>query len=543
MARTSNPWQLPKVVFGAETYLGMQRGINQLANAIRPTLGPLPRYVAHKNFSTDLPESLDSGAVIARRIIQIRDRQADVGAMYLRNLLWRLHETAGDGTATAAVLFQAIYSRGVRYIAAGGNAMRLRRHLEQGARLIDNLLARETFEIEGRHRLARLAQTICYDQELSEQLGEIFDTIGPYGRLEIRGGHSRQPTREYVEGSYWESGLVSSSMITDQTRRRAVLENASILISNLEVREPRQIIPALEAALAAEMGALLLVVRSMSEATTSLLLMPQNRERLLVAAVKTPGSNITATREYLQDLALLTGGQPLLEESGDKLEKICAAHLGRVRRAWGEAEFFGIVGGRGDPARLRQHVAGLRAAHNQSDDPRDRERLLDRLGKLLGGTATLRVGGLSPVAVDLRKELATRTAQALRGALRDGVLPGGGVALLECIPALEEHARAAAATEERAAYQILRVACQAPARTLLENAGLDPSEILPDIGRHGQGFDVVAGQLVNMRQAGILDSAAVMRAAASGAIRSAALALTIDVLVHRANPPDSSTNP
>jgi chaperonin GroEL len=544
MTRTSNPWQTPKVIFNAAVYRGMQRGINQLANAIRPTLGPLPRFVVDKNFGTERIESLDNGAVIARRIIQLPNRQADVGAMYLRNLLWRLHETAGDGTATAAILFQAIYNHGVRYVVADGNAMRLRRHLEDGACLILNLLANRTRHIEGRARLAGLADAICYDQELSEALGEIFDVIGPYGRLEVRSGHISRLERQYVEGSYWDGPLCSPHMITDQIRQRALLEDAAILLSNLEVQEPADLIPAMEAALAAGARALLLVVKTISEAATSVLLAPPNRERLLVAAAKTPGADITATREFLQDLALLTGSRPLLLEAGDKLAKVRTEHLGRARRAWADAEYFGVVAGCGDPAELRRHVAGLRAAYNRADDPRDRKRLLDRLGKLLGGTAVLWVGGISPLAIDPRKEQATRTAEALRGALRDGVLPGGGVALLDCIPALEERYHAAADAEERAAYHILRRACEAPTRALLQNAGFDPSEILASVRQAGpgHGFDVVGRQVVHMERTGILDSAAVVRAAVRGAIHSAALALTIDVLVHRANPPDASIN-
>jgi chaperonin GroEL len=544
MSRTSNPWQTPRVIFDQAVQIGMRRGIDQLANAIRPTLGPLPRFVIDKNFGTERMESLDSGAVIARRIIQLPNRQADVGAMYLRNLLWRLHETAGDGTATAAILFQSLYHHGVRYMAANGNAMRLRRSLEDGAQLILDMLAARTRRVEGRPQFAALAETICYDHELSEDLGEIFDVVGPYGRLEIRSGHGFQPEWQYVEGSYWDGALLSPHMITDQPRQRALLEDAAVLLSNLEVQEPGDLIPILQAALDGGARALLLVVKSLPEAATAMLLMPQNRERLLVAAARTPGGDITATREALQDLALLTGGRPLLHEAGDRLAKVVPADLGRARRAWADAEYVGVVGGRGDPAEVRRHVAALRSAFSHADEPRDRKRLLDRLGRLHGGTAVLWVGAISPLAIDRRKEQALRTAEALRGALRDGVLPGGGVALLDCISALEERAHAANDPDQRAAYQILCHACEAPARALAQNAGCDPSEILARVRQAGpgQGFDVVAHQIVDVAQAGILDSAAVLRAAVGGAIHSAALALTINVLVHRANPPDASIN-
>jgi chaperonin GroEL len=523
----------------------MQRGIDQLADAIRPTLGPLPRLVLTTNPRLDHPESLDSGALIARRIVQIRDRQADVGAMYLRNLLWRLHETAGDGTATAAVLFQAIYAAGLRYLVAGNDPTRLRRHLEAAAQLVLDRLAAHTLQIEGRERIARLAETICSDHALSVELGDIFDVIGPYGRLEVRAGHSQRLEREYVEGRFWDGPLLSPHMASDAIRQRALLEEPAILVSNLEVREPGELIPVLEAAIGAGARSLLLIVRSLAEPATTLLLLPANRERLLVVAARTPGVDTTITRESMHDLALLTGGRPFVQEAGDTFERVGPVDLGRARRAWADAEYFGLVGGQGDPVELRRHVAAMRAAYGLADDARDRRRLLDRLGKLLGGAATLRVGALSPFAIDLRKEQATRTAEALRGALRDGLLPGGGVALLDCIPTLEVHRRAATDPEERAAYQILIQAFEAPARALFHNAGFDPVATLASVraAGPGYGFDVLRREVVPMAQAGILDSAAVVRAAVDGAIRSAALAFTINTLVHRANPPDSSTTP
>ena len=202
-------FQKPGIAFEPDCRYNFQAGVNQLLNAIRPTLGPYPRYVAIEELSSDKnkpPEILDNGGLIARRIIEISGADADVGAMFVRQMLWRLHETVGDGTATAAVLFQTIYNEGLRYLAAGGNAMLLRRHLESGLRLILTELERLTTPVAGQKQLAQIARTVCYDPPLAEMLGEIFDIIGEYGRLELRSGRSRSLEREYFEGMYWEWG-------------------------------------------------------------------------------------------------------------------------------------------------------------------------------------------------------------------------------------------------------------------------------------------------------------------------------------------------
>jgi chaperonin GroEL len=521
----------------------MQRGINQLANAIRPTLGPLPRLTINdKNLRTDKPELLDDGAVIARRVVQLRGREADMGAMYLRQFLWQLHENVGDGTGSAAVLFQAIFNHGIRYIVAGGNAARLRHYLEQGARLILDQLVLATSQVSGRGKLSRLASAICADPELGTVLGEIFETIGAYGRFEVRQGRSREVESEFIEGSYWDGGWFSQEVNNNPTLRRADLRQPAVLVSDLEVQDAQDLIPALDAALTLGAPSLLLIVKTISDSAQGLLNLPRNRQRLLVVAAKTPGADVNRIRENLEDLAVLTGATPLIKEKGDSLAVVQAEHLGRARRAWVDKEFLGISGPLGDPAELRQHVANLRVVYEYLEKPEDRKPVLARLGRLYNGTAVLYAGALSPYIVEMRKELAERTAEALRGALRDGVVPGGGVALLDCRPVLEQCYRTAQDPDERAAYHILLQAVEAPARAILQNAGYNPSEALSRAGdrQPGFGYDVLNRQIVDMMKAGIVDSAAVVQAAVRGAIQSASLALTVDVLVHRANPPDAS---
>lgn len=523
-----------RVVFQPATYQAMQRGINQMVGVLRPTLGPRPRFVANQGVTKNKVELLDSGGVILRRIIELPDRDEDVGAMFLRQMLWQLHEKVGDGTVTAAVIFQTIYNEGVRYVTAGGNAALLRRYLEQGMILVLDALSGMTLPVEGKAQLAQIAQSICYDPPLAAMLGEIFDIIGEYGRLELRAGRSRELVREYVEGMYWERGLVSREMITDRQRHRAEFENAAILISDMSIEEPQDVVPALLMAYQARARGLLIVAGKLSDTVIGFLLANSAPDKMRIMAVKTPGYGVDQAHA-LQDLAVLTGGRPLLKATGDSLRAVKVEDLGQARRVWANADHFGIVGGKGDARALRRHIADLRALYRQTETGEDRKKLQQRIGKLMGGSATLWVGGSTETEVNLRKEAAQRTADALRGALMEGVLPGGGASLLACRPVLQQKLKASADEDERAAYRILIKAMEAPTRTLIANAGFDPSDIMAEIrlAGPGYGFDVARERVANLTEAGVFDVATVLKAAVHSAIASAALALTVDVVVHR----------
>jgi chaperonin GroEL len=533
--------QAPQVVFQPTVYRGMQRGINQLVEAIRPTLGPLPRAVAieHSHGRNRTPELLDSGGIIARRIIELPGRGADAGAMLVRHVLWRVHEDLGDGAATAAVLFQAVYNEGVRYIVSGGNAMLLRRHLEEALRLIIDELDGMATPIEGKEKLAQVAESICYDPLLAEMLGEIFDIIGEYGHVEIRAAQTDELEREYVEGMYWEGGLLIREMITDSNRLRADLTDVSILITDLDLDDPRALLPVLDMAKRSGARALLLVANKSSDTVTGLLRSASREpDEFLVIAAKTPGKASTDRAAALEDMGILTGGRPVLTASGDTLSRVQPKDLGRARRAWADQNYLGVVGGKGDPRALRTHIGNLRAAHEQAREHSARQKLQERIGELMGGTAVLWVGAATEAQVEARKALATRTAGALRGAVREGVVPGGGVALLACRPALQRQLQPAIDADARAAYRILLRAMEAPIRTLLANAGHDASEVMAEVRRAGQGrgFDVRRGEVVDMAEAGIWDVVGVLKGTVHRAVTGAALALSTDVLVHHRKP-------
>lgn len=535
--------QTQRVVFQPTAYQAFQRGINQMVEVVRPTLGPFPRIVAIERMPREkMPELLDDGGVIARRILQLPDRDEDMGAMFVRHLLWRMHEKVGDGTATAAVMFQSIYNQGMRYIVAGGNAMRLRHYLQAGLRVILDELAGLAFRVEGKEEIAQVAESICYDPPLAKMLGEIFDIIGEYGRLEIRSGRSRELEREYVEGMYWEAGVLSRRMVTDPTRLRTEMENAAILISDVEVEDPRQLIPVIEMAMRAEIHSLLIIAGKLSDNAINLLLAAsRDPAKFQAVAVKAPGVAMGDRAAALEDLAILTGGRPFASAAGYTLRQVKLQDLGRVRRVWADHAHFGIIGGKAAPRVLRQHIASLRAAFAHSDDADARKKLRERIGKLMGGSATLWVGGTSELEINARKELAQRASDALRGAIMEGVLPGGGVSLLACRPALQHVLDQSADPDQRAAYRILIKALEEPLRTIIANAGYDASEIMAEIKQAGAGFgfDARAGHVADVAQAGIFDAASVQCEAVRSAVAGAALALTVDVLIHHKTPTEA----
>jgi chaperonin GroEL len=443
------------------------------------------------------------------------------------------------------VIFQEIFDQGGIYLSAGGDAMRLRACLEEGLRVILRALSGMSVFLEGKESLAQLAETICYDPHLAKLLGEIMDVVGPFGLVDVRTSRGRDLDREYVEGMYWSGGYFSRAMAGDEQASRIELNDAAILISNLEVEDPQQLLPLLQAAVQGQIQSLGIIARKLSDAAIGMVLAAnKNKTGMRVIAVKTPEFTTEAVASAMTDLAILTGGRPVVKEAGDTLENVAAGDLGRARQMWADKDFFGIIGGKGDPRILRKHIAGLRAVYPEVKDPDDRKKIQERIGKLLGGSATLWIGGMTKSEMEARKEAAERTARAMRGALIDGVVPGGGAALLACRSALLARLKETVDLDQRAATTILLKGLEAPLRALAANAGCDPGHVLAEIERAGPGcvFDVRRQAVVEASQAGLYDSASTVKEAVTSAVKSAALALTVDILVHHKKP-ETSTEP
>jgi len=537
---------------------------------VRPTLGPIPRTVAvSQALDGKPPDLLDKGGLIARRISDLPDRDADMGAMLLRQMLWQLYEDCGDGTATAAVIFQSIYNDGLKYLAAGGNAMRLREHLGECLAVTLDTLAELTKPISGKTQLAQLAECICHDRELAEKLGEIFDFIGEHGQLDVRRGHTRMIEHDYMKGMYWKRGAVSRAMLKGgKEADRIVMNDCAILLSDLDIEDAGDLLPVINMLMRAGAKSLLLVGEKFSEPVINFILANKKPEAFRIVAVKTPGATDDERRAHLSDMAVITGAIPLFKAAGDTLStplgipprsprltggRIPKAlggssdassrglakdtYFGQAKQVWVERSMFGLVSDREDQGELTEHLADLLELVEYATDKDAEAFLRERIGKILGGAAILRIGDAVPSRMDSRIAIAKETAKSLRRAIRDGILPGGGVALLACREALEQALNPAADSDARAAQQMLLRALAQPIRTICNNAGFDSAKVaeLQD-QPSGYGVDVRNGAIVDVLDAGIIDVASVTEAALRGAVTSAALALTIDVLLHHAQP-------
>ncbi len=319
-----------------QSYRHLLRGVDKLVKAIQPTLGPLPRLVAVTSVQSDRsPELIDDGGVIARRIIQLPDRDEDIGAMYVRHLLWRMREDCGDGTATTAVMFNEVLQQGVRYIVNGGNAMPLRGYLEKAARLVYDELAKMSRPVEGKPMLVHMAESICYDPAMAAMLGEIFETIGEYGHFELRSGNSRGLAYEYTEGAYWEGMLHSKAMINDLAENRAHLEDAAVLVTDFVIDDLHHLVRMITEAKKAGKTALMLVCSTISEACIGFLTMESTRAVLPVFAVNAPYSRQDYQMAAIEDIGVLTGAIPMTRQAGETLE------FGPRRKFWAGAQCVG----------------------------------------------------------------------------------------------------------------------------------------------------------------------------------------------------------
>lgn len=530
---------MARLLFQPETREALKVGIDTLASAVTPTLGPLTGPVALDDETRGgSPELLDDAGAIARRILQLDDRDADVGAMLLRETLWRQRERYGDGAATAAALYQTVYAEGHRFIMAGGNAMLLRQALEAGLKIMLKELRRRVKAVSTAEEIERLAVSIGGDHGIAAALADIFDVLGPHHPIEVRDG-GRELQHEFFLGSYWESKVPANTVFEGVVGNRIELKNTAWLVSDFEMDDLEALVRLATEVYEARFDSLAILAKSFSDQIIAAQGANVSMEDFKLIYLE-PSGLVDEQEAALEDLALITGGRVLRGITGHGQGTITRDMLGASDLAWLDRNRFGVIAGAGASDAIQHEIAALERRFESLDDPREEHVLRRRIGRLYGGSAIVYCGGSSESEMHYRQELTQRTITALRAALLNGALPGGGSALLRCIQPLQSARDRSNDDHERAACQILARAAQAPCRRLLANAGYEsPGVVINDImlSDNGAGFDLQAGGTADMRQSGVLDSAAAQMAAVRCGVGGAALALTVDTIVHRVNPP------
>ncbi len=530
---------MARLLFQPETRDALKAGIDALAAAVVPTLGPLTGPVALDDATRKgSPELLDDGGVIARRILQLADRDADIGAMLLRETLWEQRERCGDGAATAAALYQRVFSAGSRFISAGGDAMLLRRQLEAGSKIMLEALKAQAYDISSPEEIERLALSISGDRAIARALADIFDVLSPHSPIELRDG-GRELRHEFFLGSYWESKVPSDIVFEGVAGKRVELKNTAWLISDFELEDLNALVALVTGAYEAGYDSLAIVAKSFSAQVIAAQGANSRMQDFQLVFIE-PDGLVDEQAAALEDLALITRGKVLRTLTGHSPGAISRDMLGRSELAWLDRNRFGIIAGCPDESALRNEIEALERRYERSDDARQQAVLRQRIGRLRGGSAVVYAPGSSESEMRYQTDQIERTVAAIRAALLDGVLPGGGTALLRCIKRLRETFSALGDPQERAAGQILIEAAAAPCRQLLFNAGHEAPGIVIDkilSGGNGATYDLRAEKGADTVAEDLIDSAAAVMAAVRHGIGGAALALTVDTIVHRVNPP------
>lgn len=526
---------VPAVVFRPDAGARLKRGFDVLAELLARTIGPLQRQILSAGSPSTGPEVLVDAATVARRFLALPDRREDVGAMLARNLVWRMHQTAGDGCATAVALAQAMIAAALRSCEAGADVAALRLGMTAATDAALDALQAMARPICGERDLLHVAQTATGEPRISALLAEIYDILGADAYVMVEEYLAPYLEREYLQGGQWKAHLVSPFLLTSPELQSAVMHDAAVALFAGDIGDLDAVRPLLEILATTERRLLLVANRIDGSALTTLVLNHERKQIQLVAATLYRAGELN--RHDFEDLALLTSARLLSPETGDRLQTIKPADLGTARYVRLAADRL-IVSERGDSPAARAHMSALRQqlARIVVDREDDRAEIRLRIGRLSGAVATLKVGAPTRTEGAMLQQKAEEGIRALDLAMRDGVVPGGGLAYLRCIPVVRQLCLAGDAWVGAA---IVAQALEAPFRWIVANAGLrTPAVVLDEMRRHGPhaGYDALADQVVDIEAAGILDSASVLRTALRAATSAATMVLTTDVLVLKRHP-------
>src|SRR5215204_2941734 len=513
--------------YDAEARAALQAGVDAVANAVKVTLGPKGRYVVlDKKFGA--PTITNDGVTIAREI-EVEDVFENQGAQLVREVATATNDVAGDGTTTATLLAQTIVRHGLKNVAAGANPLGLRRGIEGAVdSVVENLREKQSKEISGKEQIARVAAISAADDEIGNIIADAIDKVGKDGVVNVEEGQTFGMELEFTEGMQFDKGYISPYMVTDQDRMEAVLDDAYILIANQKIGSVRDILPVLEQVMQGGKS-LLIIAEDVEGETLATLVVNKLRGTFTGVAVKAPGFGDRRKR-MLEDIGILTGGEVITEEMGLKLENTQLDQLGKARRVVVSKDTTTIIDGAGESEQIKGRIKQIKSEVETTDSDFDREKLQERLAKLAGGVAVVKVGAATETEMKEKKHRVEDALQATRAALEEGIVPGGGVALLRASEAVQPEALG---PDEQTGAKIILRALEEPVRQLADNAGLEGSVVVNEVrnSEKGHGLNADSGEVVDLVEAGVIDPAMVTRSALQNAASIAKNILTTEAIV------------
>jgi len=519
------------IAFDEEARRSLERGMNVLADAVKVTLGPKGRNVVLEK-KWGAPTITNDGVSIAKEI-ELEDPYEKIGAELVKEVAKKTDDVAGDGTTTATVLAQALVKEGLRNVAAGANPMALKKGIEKATDIVSEQLLEMAKDVETKEQIASTAAISAGgDTEVGELIAEAMDKVGKEGVITVEESNTFGLELELTEGMRFDKGYISPYFVTDTERMEAELEDPYILIVNSKISSVKDLLPILEKVMQSGKP-LAIVAEDVEGEALATLVVNKIRGTFRSVAVKAPGFG-DRRKAMLQDIAILTGGQVISEEVGLKLETTDLALLGRARKVVVTKDETTIVEGAGDTDQIQGRVNQIRAEIDNSDSDYDREKLQERLAKLAGGVAVIKVGAATEVELKERKHRIEDAVRNAKAAVEEGIVPGGGVALIQAMAAAAPKIDALGLTDEQATgAAIVKQAVTAPLKQIAENAGLEGGVVAEKVRElpAGQGLDAATGEYVDMIKVGIIDPAKVTRSALQNAASIAALFLTTEAVV------------
>jgi chaperonin GroEL len=515
--------------FGEEARRSLQRGVDILADAVKVTLGPKGRYVVlDKKYGA--PTITNDGVTIAREI-EVEDAFENQGAQLVREVATATNDVAGDGTTTATVLAQAIVREGLKNVSAGANPIALKRGIEKAVDAIVKNLADQSTEVNGKEDIARVATISSREREIGDVIADAIEKVGKDGVVNVEEGQTFGLDLEFTEGMQFDKGYLSPYMVNDAERMEAVLDDPYILIANQKLGGIKDLLPLLEQVIQAGKP-LLIVAEDVEGESLATIVVNKLRGTFQAVAVKAPGFGDRRKR-MLEDIAILTGGEVITEEMGLKLENTKLSQLGRARKVVVDKDSTTIIDGAGEGDAIKSRIKQIKGEIETTDSDFDREKLQERLAKLSGGVAVVKVGAATETEMKEKKHRVEDALQATRAALEEGIVPGGGVALLNAADKVKDSLLDSLEGDEKTGAKIVLRALEEPLRQLATNAGLEGSVVIQSVrsAKPGQGLNVDTGEVEDLVKNGIIDPTMVTRSALQNAASIGKNILTTEAIV------------